>query len=1247
MRERVCSNCGGRQYKVVGQNMVKCMFCGSLYVDENSSKEEEVLIALANELARSFKFDDAINQFQDIIGLYPLSFQGYFGKALAKNKILLLTNKKSNSRRPRFYGDSIPSISNDPDFLKAVELSPPEEAKTYTDLAKRVDRIKKTYETSTSKHVYDAIFCTVGDGNAKAHNQVAELLNKLELSSYNLYNQTRESEEDTFRALETSKMLILLVNNPADLGIFRHLIERYILKMSKKQKSSTGPILLMDFNKTKKEDLPNALQNFKSVFDINSISFVQDLETLLKQEEKNSVVETAKIETVKLKRVNPKKKEYANVQSISPTELGHYNVENIDVSSEGRTKWLYLALKNGDFQTADKILGEALEENPYSSELLFARLLCDKKIRTEEEFFEKIDNFSDKEQISNILKYANKQFAEDFVEKWENLVMRQDSDELYNKYLLDLASYKTPSRESLIAAAEDKAIETLNKDLVEKVVKCFDKDDVDRFINFYFALAQKSDSKEYYNKILELDAGHEQSNLAILMRNFASIKDLLTYRDRTQLESALQYINQDARDAFVSAVIGRIMPVVFFDLQEAQTQIDFYLSYMSDGEKLGRLCQDIAEKFLAWRYFKPAEKYMAIAISKCEDKVELYWELIKIKCHCRTDQELITSKAKADALPEWETLLELGDDAHDEIYAGIVSRANLYQGERSEFVPDFYDKKGIMDSLNDFLLRNQKIMLEIEKQEGAKAKRGVDYYRLQLKPIEQNLQEIQEAKKFEQFEEVVSRVQTRLKALDLTLDSSVSVLLIMGRETSLKTENVAPSKSKVKTREDVLEIARRRRVLLKFLCIFLEFFPLAFSSMLLIVSLFSPKQVYLYFNETFLIVSMIYSVCVAMGNLTYYVFKKKMLEKKNARVFLTLLGLGLTNVVLFVLSFYLVPSAITLSNEKEFSTLLHNAGHYSFVLESDLNLQDTKWKPTKLYGTLDGGGHTINGLQAPLLKENVGTVKNLNVTLNITAENYSTFGGIAQTNSGTISGCTAMGEVNLTNAKIVGGLAGKNTGEIKNCNCGVIITITVEKDATVGGIAGQNLGAKKTTSIWQSSFVGEINLSAQGGNVVVGGIVAQDFCRNDALLQSFSNANITVGGQAKNVVAGGIVGEGRFSSQNNYALGSITAEGKQGYVGGLYGRYTHVTADAVKYSFCRVAINTTLKNGQIVGQLSGRMEHCYAIASGGNVYGERGGFSGEPDCEVTTLPYQSKFGFNEDVWLLSEQAPILKWQVQE
>ena len=150
MKERVCKNCGGRSYKVVGQNMVKCMFCGTLFVDDQRSKEEEVLVVQANEILRQFKFSEAEKQFNQIISLYPMSYEAHFGRMLARNKIILYSNKKGLKQRPRFF-DEVKSVSQDEDYLKAVELAPAEVAKDYNSFSKKIDKVVGAYKNITDK----------------------------------------------------------------------------------------------------------------------------------------------------------------------------------------------------------------------------------------------------------------------------------------------------------------------------------------------------------------------------------------------------------------------------------------------------------------------------------------------------------------------------------------------------------------------------------------------------------------------------------------------------------------------------------------------------------------------------------------------------------------------------------------------------------------------------------------------------------------------------------------------------------------------------------------------------------------------------------------------------------------------------------------------------------------------------------------------------------------------------------------
>ena len=133
MRERICNNCGGKKYKEIGQNMVKCLFCGTIYVDEYANKEEEILIVQAYEKIRDFKFQEAVKDFDKILALYPKSHEAYYGRLQAKNKVIYFNSKEGNKRYPSFFGKEIPNYFEDEDFKKAVEFAPKEIAESYNE----------------------------------------------------------------------------------------------------------------------------------------------------------------------------------------------------------------------------------------------------------------------------------------------------------------------------------------------------------------------------------------------------------------------------------------------------------------------------------------------------------------------------------------------------------------------------------------------------------------------------------------------------------------------------------------------------------------------------------------------------------------------------------------------------------------------------------------------------------------------------------------------------------------------------------------------------------------------------------------------------------------------------------------------------------------------------------------------------------------------------------------------------------
>lgn len=1250
MRERVCKNCGGREYKVVGQNMVKCKFCGTLYVDEQSSKEEEVLLVKASEFLRECRFDEGVSEFDDILTLFPMSFEAYFGKALAKHKIVLYLNKSGTKKRPRFFGE-LESISEDDDFKKAIELAPSETQKTYTYIANRIDRIKRAVENKAEEEkIFDLILCeNFADFPENLKKTTGKLKEKYKC--YDLNNlPMNERERDTFPALVSSKIFVLFADADKNLGEYKHLFDRYAYFVSQRKKVRSSFIVCVKGGKESGGDLPKYL-NFASNFvDLSEDSFEQNLFDLISTEFEKTPLSTAKIEKIEIKNGDPQKKEYVDVESISPTELGSYTVDNMEMQNSTKVKWIFLSLKNGDFETAKKTIAEELAKDPYSAELLFASIMADKQIKTQDDFFSSISNFKDKPMIDKILSFASRDFAQNFVDRWENLIISLDGEEYYNAFLLYLAKFNTPNRENFVAKAEEKAIYTENELLIENVLKCFDKKDVSRYVDFYSKLAERYEKQEYYQKVLELDPGHSQSNISLLLSKFKTDQDKLSYQNRTEIEEVLKFLDESARAQFVEQVVEMVLPISFYDIEQAQKQLDFYLGYVDD-KFIVNILHKIAMAFQQMGFFKEAERYLSIAISK-EARAPFYWDLIKIKAHCKSDSELIMSNIKIMDMPEWDTLLELSPDEEDERYAGIVSKNNLYKGERKKFEPGLLDKVLMKEKLQQFLLRNRQILQSCEK-EKAELARGVDYYFAQLRPFEKYISQIDSEKSFEGYLNIVQKIRQRLDALDLSLDTSLNLLSMQAKSEGMK--NVEMPKTE-EIRQKIKKKLKNDRFLKGFLIIFLEIFPLAFATMLFLICAFLPKEVYLYFNREFLVTLLLTGTAIAVGNIVFYYARHKRWSKKTKFLTTFLFSLGAINLVLFCCCFYIIPNKIEITDAREMQVLLKNAPHEDFVLANDIDFNGESFDANNFSGTFDGQNYIISNIKLSngLFYENSGEIKNVNVILSQNNEMNSYFGGIAAINYGKISDCFVAGEVIFSGETLVGGgIVATNYAEISNCQSSVNFQI-VSGDVTVGGICGSVKEGKNKIVMFQNLYAGSIDVSTTQ-KADIGGIagkLANVVDENIDLSQNLARANITLLGTGE-ISVGGLVGFGESRSENNRSEGLIdfTDFEGTGFAGGLYGQYL---AKDVFSSRIQKSVSTSnfVQNksgsvgiGALVGNLAGRIENSFATGSENIVFGQPQNHGSTGNCQAgPDKTYNSSYSFSSEIWDLSGPIPKFLWE---
>lgn len=1280
MRERVCKNCGGRQYVVVGQNMVKCQFCGTLYVDELGSKEEDALTVWAYEKLRQFRFADALDDFDKILSMFPLSFEAYFGKVLAKHKIVLYSRRGTSNKKPRFFGDSISKIDEDDDFKSAVENAPEEIAKSYNDTARLVGKIADGYEKVAQSVGSDVVLCAMNFDKANPNEKITSVVDALsqkKISTYFVQGLEKESEEETFHALKTAKVFVLYANKTSGYNEseVKNLFDRYRYFISQKEKTSTSFIIAFD-NGVTMENLPKEFSSIKNVIDLSDVGVVDGLVLKIKTENEKAVSQVAKIEKVKLNKVSSVKKEKVEVETISTTDLGNYKVENIELSEANKIKWVFISLKNGDFESARDVAKKELEKDPNNAELLFAELLCDYKVRTAGEFFMDISNLKEKDRIDNILKYAPKEFAEMIIDNWSNLVISLDSEEYYNSFLLYLAQFNTPNRDKLVTAAENKALDTLDQSLIEKVLKCFQNEDVDRFVNFYFMLAQKSGDDNYYKKVLDIDAGHEQSNIAILLKNFKDDDDKLEFRKKDVVEDSLKYLKPEKRAQLISAVVNMILPVCYIDLKKTQEQLDFYLAYVEDDEKLSQILKTVALYFQQMRFYTAAEKYITIAISKNKKDAELYWILIQIKCHCNSEAKLVKTNVKVSQMPEWESLLACANEEQSEKYGAIISKSNLYSGEKIGIEPEWLDKKVLAEKLNDFVIRNNKILLEIAKEDGKGILRGANYFKLQLEPFEAYVNQLKGKMTLEEYADVAKKIATRLNLLDLTLDMSINVTRLEGREEGLraaKTEKLSlkggnKKQKETKAETDVVvgeELDRHKKFTKRYLFGFLELFPVLFATLLLIVILIVPKEVYMYFNQNFVLALVCLGALISIVHLTYYLVKKKKMHKKWQTANIVLMTFGFLNVALICIGFYLMPTVVTINNAKEFNRLVHNATYAELRLEKDIDMSGINWNPSIFMGTLDGNGKIINNLTVKskkniaLFTSNSGSIERLKVYYaGKTYRSASNFAGIAVSNTGKIRRCEVYchGDIVVrTNKEFTfGGIASKvKGGVVSGCVVGLNGKIeSSDETSNFGGIVGIVRDGSASTII---ENVSSTSFEFEGKNAAtmnVGGLIGVLESLDDDKLNFSKNKSTvkhTIRGSANECFAGGLVGDGRSGSKNNYSVGSISisSTNANGAVGGLYGKYMNSNVgEAIEYSYSTVTITCEngMKVGSLVGSLGGTIRYAFTSTEKAVVGETITAFANYGTAVQRDVKSYNRniFHFNEEIWDVSGTYPVLK-----
>ena len=318
-------------------------------------------------------------------------------------------------------------------------------------------------------------------------------------------------------------------------------------------------------------------------------------------------------------------------------------------------------------------------------------------------------------------------------------------------------------------------------------------------------------------------------------------------------------------------------------------------------------------------------------------------------------------------------------------------------------------------------------------------------------------------------------------------------------------------------------------------------------------------------------------------------------------------------------------------------TFAKNAANFRWVgakLMATIDMSEVDWTPAEGFSKIFDGnrdaGHKIVGLNAPLFGQTSGTIKNLNLNVNIETDDAKYYNsnttvmalaGLACITEGPISNCTVSGKVywakkaaNSHTYVFVGGVvawAKKGTSFYNVKNEADVTTTKANNTTFLGGIAAMNgsNGGDGEASIINCENAGDITVEAKNyssttnRNSYIGGITGSTFipititgCKNSGNVSHHD-------AYTKNCHIGGIYGVQYSIKQasinnceNTGAIYANTTCKENCYIGGIMGSFSTPKYDGVNLSNLKNSGNITaegqaIQRGVYIGGIAGNFSN--------------------------------------------------------
>ena len=550
MTENICNNCGCNYIYKDGKWV--CPGCGA-YKPEEMSNEENTLLYNAATKLRLANFDEAEDQYRDIIQKYPKNSEAHWGLVLAKYGIKY-EDDYDGKKLPTCYATSIESVLTDTDYLAAIDLcSDYSRREYYIEQGKFIEKIRIEWIEKASKEPKYDIFLCFKDSDkinnfertddsvevANLYSYLTELGYRVFYSRVSLRDKSGEKYEPyIYNALNTASIMIVYGSKAEYFTStwMKNEWTRFYKRIRDGLKVEGS--LLAACDGVNPSDLPNPLGNLQCI-DAKAKTFYGDLEKYIKKILAISDKPKATVERIEISKAIGKKRASINNEiktikidgnvakkntvvlenAIATRELGTYDIPYVSPDENIKIKNIYRSIEKGLFDNAQGLVNEVLPKNKLNGSVLLASLLIKYKSKNIDELAGNISEIEDFELIHSVIDYNEKEKGEKIVSIVCDLVRKFVDENNYTdaiKYFKEISEYNT----DIVRKLKDEVIELIGRviyenaevadDFFEIILDTYQDENtyidfIQNFISKCILAEQYEIAKKYNDKIIIID----------------------------------------------------------------------------------------------------------------------------------------------------------------------------------------------------------------------------------------------------------------------------------------------------------------------------------------------------------------------------------------------------------------------------------------------------------------------------------------------------------------------------------------------------------------------------------------------------------------------------------------------------------------------------------------------------------------------------------------------------------------------